>query len=267
MMSAKQFVLTILLVTLLAGCDPFEDAATYEQRTTEFVEALVDEEYDKCMDLFAMEHEMAKGTDVDAIRAGLVSFREIIVSNWGSALEFSFLKWEKKFSTLEAENTPPNTTRVLVEFHNQKDFGVLQVLFDDTSEKIIHIRTLDVKAPIPSMVLFWLFGLIAICIPIFNIYVMVQIKRSDLTRKWLKYIAVAVLNTPAITYAAVNGLSVELLSFQVLLGIGFSTMGFLYSYWTFGIPLGGLYWFLKIRQLKKAQTQLATATDQVLPSH
>lgn len=114
------------------------------------------------------------------------------------------------------------------------------------------------------MTLFWLFGLLAICIPVFNIYVIRQIKRSNLKKKWLKYIAVIFLNTPAITYAAVNGLSFKLINFQILLGVSFGYMGYLNSYWTFGIPLGGLYWFWKLRQQKNEVTEPEIATEQII---
>jgi hypothetical protein len=124
-------------------------------------------------------------------------------------------------------------------------------LFDDKSKKILNINTLDVKEPIPSMAFFWIFGLVAICIPIFNIYVIRQIKRSNLKKKWLKYIAVIFLNVPAITYSAVTGIALKLLNFQILLGISFGYMGYLSSFWTFGIPLGGLYWLWKLKQHSK----------------
>lgn len=259
----KKIVLTILTVSLLTGCDFVKNTFTYKDKTSEFVETLLKEDYNKCVDLMAMEHEMAKNTNIDTMKMGLANFRQLIVNNWGTELEYSFMKSEKKFSTVEADNTPPNTTLVLVEFNNQKDFGVLQVLFDDTSKKILNIKTLDVKAPIPTMTYFWLFGLLAICIPIFNIYVIRQIKRSDLKKKWLKYIAVIFLNTPAITYAAVNGLSFKLINLQILFGVSFGYMGYLNSYWTFGIPLGGLYWFWKLRQLKNEviETEIATVQN------
>jgi hypothetical protein len=112
------------------------------------------------------------------------------------------------------------------------------------------------------MTLLWLFGLLAICIPIFNIYVISQIKRSALKKKWLKYIAVIFLNTPAITYAAVNGLSFKLINLQILLGVSFGYMGYLNSYWTFGIPLGGLYWFWKLRQAKQVVIEPEITSDQ-----
>lgn len=258
----KQIVLTILTVSLLTGCDFIKNTFTYKDKTEEFVESLIKEDYSKCVDLMAMEQNMAKNTNIDTMKMELANFRQRIVNNWGTELEYSFMQTEKKFSTVKANNTPPNSTLVLFEFNNHKDFGVLQVLFDDKSKKILNFKTLDVKTPIPTMTYFWLFGLLAICIPIFNIYVIRQIKKSKLKKKWLKYIAVIILNVPALTYAAVNGFSFSILSFQILLGMSFGYMGFLNSYWTFGIPLGGLYWFWKLRQSKNEKIGAELSTDQ-----
>jgi hypothetical protein len=225
------------------------------------METLLKKDYNKCVRLMAMDHELAKNTNIDTMKLGFANLRQIIIKNWGEKLKYSLMQSEKRYSSVEAENTPPNTTLVLVEFSNEKDFGVIQALFDDKSQKILNIKTLDVKEPIPTMTLFWLFGLLAICVPIFNIYVIRQIKRSDLKRKWLKYIAVVFLNVPAITYAAVSGLSFKLLNFQILLGISFSYMGYLNSYWAFGIPLGGLYWLWKVRQANHIITEAEPETD------
>ena len=256
----KQILIIILTVSLLSSCDFIRNTFKYKDTTEEFVETLLKEDYDKCVDYMAMEHEMAKHTNVDTLKLGLVNFRKLIVNNFGTELDYTFMKSEKKFSTVEGESTPPNTTVVLVQFSNGKEFGVFKVLFDDTSGKILNINTLDVKQPIPSMTIFWLFGLLALCIPIFNIYVIRQIKKSRLQRKWLKYIAVIFLNVPAFTYAAVNGFSFSLLSFQILLGISFSYMGYLSSSWTFGLPLGGLYWFLKLRANKIDEKKIIVET-------
>lgn len=258
----RKILLTILTISLLTSCDFIKNAFTYKDKTKEFVETLLNEDYEKSVDLFAMEHEMAKNTDVEALKKGLVDFRKRIVDNFGIELEYSFMKAEKKFSTNDEDNTPPNTTVALVEFSNDKEFGVLKVLFDDNSGKILNINTLDVKEPIPSMTVFWLFGLLAICVPVFNVYVIRQIKRSNRSKKWIKYVAVVFLNVPAITYAAVGGLSYELLNFQILLGVSFGYMGFLNSYWTFGIPLGGLYWFwrLKVAKADNRATEISVDT-------
>lgn len=261
MIKMKQVTLITLTVFLLTSCEFIGNTFTYKDKTKEFVDNLLKEDYNKSIDLFAMEHELATNTNVDVMKEGLVNFREIIVDNWGTDLNYTFINAEKRISTNIEENTPPNTTQVQIQISNNKNFGVLKVLFDDKSKKILNINTLNFNEPIPSMILFWLFGIIAICIPIFNIYVIRQIKRSDLKRKWLKYIAVIFLNVPALTYAVISGFSFQLLSFQILLGISFSYMGYLNSAWTFGLPLGGLYWFWKLKQKSKLTTEVELGID------
>lgn len=260
-MRIKVILLAILTVSLLTSCEMISNAFKYRDTTKEFVETLLKEDYNKSIDFIAMEHETAKNANVDSMKVGLKNFRNIIIKDFGTELDYSLMKSEKKFSTIKEENTPPNTTSVLVEFSNKKEFGVFKVLFDDKSQKILSINTLDVKEPIPSMTAFWLFGLLAICVPVFNIYVIRQIKRSDLKKKWLKYIAVICLNIPAITYAAVGGLSFNPLNFQILLGISFNYMGYLFSAWTFGLPLGGLFWFWKLKQKSKLTNEIKPETD------
>ena len=250
MKRTKKIILTFCVISLLTSCEFIKNTFTYKSKVRDFIETIIDEDYDKSIEHFALEHEMFKNSSAEDLKKSLPNFREHVVKNFGTELNYSLMKSEKKRSTIEEENTPPNTTIALIQFSNEREFGVLKVLFDDKSGKIININTLNVKQPIPSMTFFWIFGLLAICVPIFNIYVIQLIKRSDLKRKWLKYIGVILLNVPAISYAAINGLSFNLLSFQILFGISFSYMGFLYSYWTFGVPLGGLYWFWKIKQRK-----------------
>ncbi|MFD2147345.1 hypothetical protein [Mucilaginibacter antarcticus] len=111
----------------------------------------------------------------------------IVVKNFGNNLDYSFIKAEKTFGTNTSNNTAPNTTVVFVEYTNRSHFGMIQAVFDDKSGKILDIKTLDIKERIPSMTFYWLFGIIALCIPAFNIYMIILIKRSDMRRKWLKY--------------------------------------------------------------------------------
>jgi len=246
----KKILLLFLIFTVLSGCEFIGNTFEYKDKTEEFVEALLQENYDRCVELLAMEHEMARNTNHDSLKAGLGKFRNFVVDNFGSELDYSLMNSEKTWSTIKENSTPPNTTLVMVQFSNETNFGVFKVLFDDQSKKIISINTLDVKEPIPNMTLFWLFGLLVICVPIFNIYVIRLIKKSDLKKKWLKYIAVVFFNVPALTYSAIGGFSFNLLSFQILIGMSFSFMGYLNSAWTLGIPLGSLYWLWQIKTRK-----------------
>lgn len=77
---------------------------TFRDKTKEFVEALLKEDYDKAIDHFAMERELAEGTDTEAMKKELADFRELIVKNFGTELSYSFMEAEKRFSTREEEN-------------------------------------------------------------------------------------------------------------------------------------------------------------------
>ena len=247
----------LVSLALFTSCDFIKNSLTYKDKTENFVEALMDKDYDECVSMMATDHETAKKTNRDSLKFGLDQFRAVIGSNFGDGnFEYSLMKAEKKRSTVASDNTPPNTTLAHIEFSNGKNLGVFQVLFDDTSNKILNIHTLEIKAEKPNMLLFWLFGILPLTVLLFNIYVIRKIKKSNLKRKWIKYLAVIVLNVPAISYAAVDGLSYKLLNFQILFGVGFSLMGYLGSVWTFGIPLGGIYWLWKLNQQKKSPVDI-----------
>lgn len=250
----------LLIVSLLPSCNFLRNSWAYKKSTQEFVQSLIREDYDKCISLMVLDYEGRQAPNRDTLKMGLAGFRKIIVNNWGTKIEFSQWNSSKKFSTEEAERTPPNTTLIFMEFDNDKDFGVLKALFDDKSKKILSIETLEIKRPIPDMTWYWQFGLLALCVLAFNIYVIRQIRKSDLNRKWLKYLAVACLNLPTITYSAINGLSFKILSLQILCGISFSSSGYLNSYWAFGLPLGGLYWLWRLKRSRNEwQDEMADA--------
>lgn len=250
----KQTFLLIFTISLFTSCDFINNVSTYKDTTQGFVESLIEEDYEKSVSFMAIENEAYKNTNIDTLKLGLGNFRKIIVDNFGKELDYKFMTANKTFSTVEGESTAPNTTLAQIEFSNDTEFGVFEITFDDKSNKILHIKTLDLKEKIPNMIWFWLFGILAICVPIFNIWIIRKIKKSNLKKKWLKYIAVIFLNVPAITYSAVYGLSFSLLSFQILFGISFSYMGYLSSAWTFGIPLGGLYWLWKLSKKTEDDT-------------
>jgi len=260
-----QLLILIIPILLMTSCEFIGNTFEYQKTTEEFTKALINEDYDKCVELFAMEHEMAENVNIDTMKAGLPILRELIISNFGEELEYTLMSAEKKFSTVEGESTAPNTTHILVQIENQNEFGVLKLLFDDTSKKILNLNALNVKEKIPNMVSFWLFGLLAICIPIFNIYVINQIRKRNIKRKWLKYLAILFFNVPAITYSAVGGLGFKLLSFQILLGISFGYMGYMNSMWAFGIPFGGIYWLWKLKNRNnKEEENIEVRYDEIL---
>lgn len=247
----------LVLITLFTSCEFVVSVFKYKDTTKAFVDALIKDDYSKAITYMALDHQSAKGTNVDTLKKGLRNFKMMLTRNFGSELKYSFISATKTLSTEETDNT----TNAQIQFANKEVFGVLEVTFDDKSNKILNINMLQINQPIPSMTVFWLFGILALCIPIFNIYVIRLIKKSDLKRKWIKYLAVILLNAPSVTYNAVSGLSFKLISFQFLFGIGFGFMGYLNSVWTFGIPLAGLYWLWRLKQRQKQQDKAIAAAN------
>jgi len=239
----------VLLASSINSCNFISSLSSYRSTTESFTNSLINRDFDKCISLMAVEK--AHDADLRQLKVSLDTFSGVIVKNFGTKLEYSFMKAEKKFSSDKEDNLPPNTTLVLIEFHGDKYVGILQVLFDDKTKKIDNIKALDVKQPIPDMTKFWLFGIFAVIVLAFNIYTIVMVKRSGLKRKWLAYIGIILLNVPTIQYQAIDGLFFKLLNFQFLLGVSFEKAGYLGSMWAVAIPLGAIIARWRISRLNK----------------
>ena len=251
----KKLLLSVcIIVTLFSfnSCNFIYSFSNYKSTTEAFTNNLLNRNFDQCVKLMAMDNA-PKDFNLNDFKIGLDTFRSVIVRNFGTKLEYSFLKAEKHLSfgtKHENDDLPPNSTLTLIEFRNSKSIGILQVLFDDKSHKILNIKTLDVKQPIPDMSKFWLFGLFPIIVVILNIYTIIRVKRSDVRLKWLYYIGIVLLNVPTIQYNAVDGMYFRPLYFQILLGFGIEKSGYLGAIWQVGIPLGAIIanWRLNTRR-------------------
>lgn len=241
--------LVVLVACSLNGCNLINSLSSYSSTTETFTNSLIKRDFDKCISLMAVSK--ANSADIQRLKVNLDTFSNVIVKNFGTKLEYSFMKAEKKFSSNKEDNLPPNTTLVQIEFHGDKYIGVMEVLFDDKTKKIDNIKALDVKQLIPDMSKFWLFGIFAAIVLAFNIYTIVMVKRSGLNRKWLAYIGIILLNVPTIQYHAIEGVSFKLLYFQILLGVSFQKMGYFGSIWAVAVPLGAIIAQWRISRLNK----------------
>ena len=253
--------LILIIILTFTSCDFISNTFEYKKTTEKFMESVISENYIKASDYMVINDSLNKIEILSNLKSGLSDFRELVTTDFGTKLEYSFMTAEKTFSTNEDENTPPNSTVVFIQFKNEKEFGMFKILFDDNSGKIINISLRDIKESIPNMTIFWLFGIIAISIPIFNIYVIRKIKKSNLKRKWLKYIYVLIFNVPTVIFKAVGGLSLSLLSFQFLFGLSFNYYGFISAAWEFGIPIGGIYWLWKLNRKQNDLTNEIIETE------
>lgn len=251
----KKILLLICAIFVLLcfnSCNFINSFSNYKSITEKFTNNLLNRNFDECVKLMALD-KAPKDFNINDFKIGLDTFRSVIVRNFGTKLEYNFLKSEKNFSfgtKHDDDGLPPNSTLTLIEFRNSQWIGVLQVLFDDKSHKILNIKTLDVKQPIPDMSKFWMFGLFPIIVIILNIYTIIRVKRSDVRLKWLYYIGIVLLNAPTIQYNAVDGMYFRPLYFQILLGFSIEKSGYLGAIWQVGIPVGAIIanWRLNTRR-------------------
>lgn len=243
----KNKLILLLIALTIVSCSFFHNSMEYKETSKEFMNTLINKGVDESLPYFAMENESAKNTNVEKMKSGLESFRQDFITTFGKNIEYDFMFSQKRFLTNQQNNTLPNSTTVLMQFKNDKDFGVLKFLYDDKTKKILNVTPMYTKYPIPNMTLFYVLGVLALIIPVFNIYMINKIRKSNLKRKWLKYIAIILLNFPALIYNAVAGFSFNY--FQIIfLGFGFSATGYLNSTITTGIPIAAIYWYWKLKQ-------------------
>jgi hypothetical protein len=247
------FILIILAVSL-AGCNLFNNAGTYKKITRNFVEALLRDDYINAIRHFDIEND--KPENIDTLVIEMTYLKKIIKENFGESLKFSFIKSEKNKYNISGNLEMPYATTAFIEIAGKEYVGMLEIVFDDTTEKIINIEILNVHEKLPFMLYFWLFGLLALCVPAFNIYVIIKIRKSTFGSKWIKYITTIFLSYPVIIYNAVSGFSFSWLSFPFLLGIGFNFTGYLGSTWVMGMPVIGFYWLWKLKEHNKMEKLL-----------
>jgi hypothetical protein len=112
------------------------------------------------------------------------------------------------------------------------------------------------KRPVPDTSKIWFFTILFICVPLFNIYMLIRVKRSDMQYKWLKYLAILFVNVLGISYHITQGFFFFLWGVQMFLGFGFKPMGYAGTSIIFAIPLGAMYilWQLKTGNYKKDES-------------
>ncbi|MFT4168501.1 MAG: hypothetical protein QM653_05215 [Dysgonomonas sp.] len=266
MKNLKILICSIILLPLFYSCDFISNTFTYKKITKEFVNSIIDEDYDKSINYFDDSFLVEANNNRDSVKVLLTNFREYFVDRFGTKIEYSFIKAEKRRSTIESQNTPPGTTEVFLQINNDQYFGIIQFLFDDNSGKILRADILNMKERIPSVSLFILAGVIAMIVPIFNIYMLVRVYRSSLKKKWMKYLAIILLNLPALTYTMQGSLYFELLKIQALFGISFSLSGYASSFWAVGIPLGGIYWYWRLSERKRLEKDGIDLDNKINPT-
>lgn len=104
-----------------------------------------------------------------------------------------------------------------VEICNDKDFVDIQLHFNLDTGKVTGVYVSDIYK-VPSKTRYWISFAIGFIICIFVIYTIVRIKKSNMKKKWIKYLFVVFFNFPTLIITPINT-HLKILKFQ-LFGFG-----------------------------------------------
>lgn len=237
----------ILLLALLSGCSVLMRFAEYGGQSKQFVEALVKADYTECLKRIDLDAINKSGVPTDSLSRVLQQINEGIKRNFGNEIDVSIAKLNKTLSS----NSVKNVTEVVVQLANGKEFTYAEFKFNDENEKIISFSISNQKYPVPSHAQFWLVGILAVAVAAFNVLTIAKIVKANVNRKAIKVLIVLVFNVPTFMYSLINGFSFELLSFQLLLGVGVGFMGYAGTAWSIGVPLGSFYVWWKMKNWRR----------------
>ena len=246
----KNLIVLSLFALIFISCQFISNSFDYKDSSIDFMENVMDGKIENSYNQFALENDAFKNTDKDALKEHLYQFRNDMISQYGKDIEFSFLGATTTFYSTE-EQSFPNSTIVNISFENKTDYGIIQFVFDNETHKILNVSPQYAKQPIPSMFVYYALILIGLLVVAINIYAIIKIKKSKLNRKWLKYLAVILLNFPTLYYSINDGFDFKLISFQSF-GFGFNYASY-YSNLHLTLPIGAIYWLWKLNQQKKIE--------------
>lgn len=237
-------VIMTCLFLLIGVCSFGQKKSDIASSSKVFVEALVKGDHNACLSQMNVGSSELR----DSITRSLDEMKYRVMNEFGRDVQIKVLGYNEIILLLGSENARDlneNTKTAYVQIEDSRRFSVFQL----TSDRDNHISTFGMLNTIylkPGSTL-WLIGIpVMLLIVAFNIYVIVKVYKSDVTKKWIKYLMIIFLNLPAIGYHTMSGVMFELLSLRVL-GVGLGWGDYFNTYWCIGLPIGAtiVLWRIK----------------------
>jgi len=240
-------ILTIIFFagTFFGSCQFVGKVSKYRSQSIQFMENLMAKQYDKCVAQMVLEQDGNIVLDKDTAMLQLDNLQTILVNSFTRQVAYTFIRAESPVAYTTSGKKGGDKTYVYIQMDNKRQFGVLQFVFEDSSGKLLSIKPIGRIYAIPDLSNFWLLGLIPLLVLLFNIYVIVLIKRSSVIKKWQKYLLVVLGNFPVFSYSVMAGIGFKLFAL-LFLGVAVSTMGYMDYTWQIGLPIGAGYVWWKL---------------------
>lgn len=246
----KYVFMFVLVSAILSGCGMKQSLGEVQNTSVAFVEHMVKGDYEQ---LFTQINWDQEGLVKDSVIDYFDVLRYRVQSDFGRDLQYKALGykqnqliWTSNPDARQEFGGKPGVKYSYVQISDPFRFSVFQLGLD-ANNKVLSINMANDIYPIPDSTRFWSIGILLLVIVLaFNIFVLVRVYKSDVTRKWLKYLIVVLVNIPAIGSKLMGGWFFKMFSFQ-LMGIGFAAHSYLDAYWVIGLPLGAIIVFWKLR--------------------
>ena len=243
-------IFLLLVVTTLSSCNFFDEYFTARNKTLEFVNALLAEDFKKCAELmpWALYPESPK----DTLEMRMRVFKKKLDERMGLNLKATFL------SSLTDKNSavePPEIHKLgVVQLANDTCYAKFEVRFDNKTGQVdnIELVSIDTVPQKANLYVFGFFSLVALSINVFAIW---KVMKSSFKRKWLWIIGIMLLNYPALVFTITKG---PMLSWNNVpfLGLDFTYRDIDELGTVVGLPIGALLVFYKI-YFKKTEVEQA----------
>lgn len=241
----NRLIYFITLLVLSSSCSFLNSTSEGYDNAVSQINAIVIGDYDKAVTYFDID--LSDTSQVNQLKRGIPSIQTAITENFGTEYDLSFTKSDKSYTFSTEKESTVEPLKVKIQIKNDTHFGIIEATINEQNNKLQYINLLNYKEKIPSFTLLYLIGLVALGVATLNILAIRRIRKSDLKRKWLRIIGILIFNVPAITLTALGHFSLDI-SFQALLGIGFSATGIEETFVTFGIPVGSIIALIRVKK-------------------
>ena len=193
----------------------------------------------------------------------------------------SFYKSSKTLLFSTSKNDSQSVTNTEIDYKTDLKKGWLHINLVveniNNNLRISGIHVEPISQPIEELTAFtfknagfvdYLFLIIAVFIPVFIIYSIIQLFRTEISKKWLRFIFILFGICKFNLYWATSKITLALFSFQIL-GAGYYKPGILSPYIiSISIPLGAIIFYGKRRKLfqYKLREKELFNNNEILPS-
>lgn len=241
----NRILFLLVLIVFTNGCSFLNSSSEGYDNAISQINAIVSGDFDEAISYFDID--LSDTTQINQLKRGIPNIQRAIIENFGTDYDLSFSKSDKSYKYSSADGSSVEPLKIKIQIKNDTHFGIIEATINEQNNKIGYINLLNYKEEIPSYLLLYVAGLIAIGVAALNVLAIRRIRKSNLKKKWLRIIGVLMFNVPAITLTALGHLSIDI-SFQIMLGIGFSATGIDETLVTFGIPIGSILTLIMVKK-------------------